>query len=85
MKTLKEITDRTKIIAHRGCCERELPENSMPAFEKAISKNYGIELDVHLTKDGSLIIFHDHTLWRMCGKKGRVEELTEEELTSCRL
>lgn len=73
--------------AHRGlhCIERGVPENSMAAFYQAVKKGYGIELDVHLTRDGKLVVFHDDTLDRICGKKGTVEEMSYEELKKCYL
>ncbi len=70
------------MFAHRGyhCGEKLIPENSMAAFQAAVSHNYGIELDVHLTRDGKLAVFHDDTLERMCHIKGSVESYTYEEL-----
>ena len=54
--------------AHRGLYDNlwGIPENSMTAFQMAIEKHYGIELDIHLTKDHHLVVFHDDSLWRMC-------------------
>lgn len=71
-----------RFIAHRGLFDRTLsiPENSMAAFERAVSYGFGIELDVRLTKDHELAVFHDATLKRMCGVKKAVSELTYEEL-----
>ena len=68
--------------AHRGLHdnESEAPENSMPAFKKAVKAGYGIELDVQLTKDRVPVVFHDFTLERACGKPGKVYEYTYEEL-----
>ena len=57
----------------------------MKAFRAAIARGYGIELDLHLTKDGRLAVFHDDTLERMCGRTDTVEELTSLELSSCTL
>lgn len=55
-------------IAHRGVFNNtSIPENSMSAFKKAISLHLGIELDVQLTKDNVLIVFHDDNLYRMTG------------------
>lgn len=73
--------------AHRGlhCIEKGIPENSMAAFRMAVKGGYGIELDVHLTKDGQLVVFHDDTLDRVCRKKGTVEKMTYQELSSCYL
>lgn len=54
--------------------KKGIPENSIPAFQAAIEAGYGIELDVHLTKDGKLVVFHDDDFRRICGEKGKVEE-----------
>ncbi|MGN0377455.1 MAG: glycerophosphodiester phosphodiesterase family protein [Suilimivivens sp.] len=68
--------------AHRGLHdnESEAPENSLPAFRKAVKAGYGIELDVQLTKDRVPVVFHDFTLERACGKPGKVYDYTYEEL-----
>lgn len=70
------------MFAHRGYHNKEklIPENSMAAFRAAVAKGYGIELDIHITKDGRLAVFHDDTLERMCQKSGAVESYTLEEL-----
>ncbi len=72
------------MFAHRGYhdMEHQVPENSMTAFYAAIQRGYGIELDLHLTRDGQLIVFHDDTLERLCGCLGKVEELSYSELES---
>ena len=73
--------------AHRGLHSRDrsVPENSLPAFRKAAREGYGIELDVRLSKDGKVVVFHDDTLERVCGVPSRVDELTWEELRALRL
>lgn len=73
--------------AHRGLHDREktVPENSIRAFRLAAEHGYGIELDVRLTKDGQVVVFHDDTLDRVCGVPGRVDEKTYKELTALRL
>ena len=60
------------MFAHRGLHSKThgIPENSMSAFRAAIQKNYGIELDLHLTRDGELVVFHDDDLKRVCGRAG---------------
>lgn len=75
------------MFAHRGyhCIEKGIPENSIPSFRAAISRGYGIELDVHLSKDGQLIVFHDDTLERICGRPEQIENLSLKELKTCRL
>lgn len=61
------------MFAHRGLHSKThgIPENSMSAFRAAIQKNYGIELDLHLTRDGELVVFHDDDLKRVCGRPER--------------
>lgn len=70
------------MFAHRGyhCADRKIPENSMPAFRAALEHNYGIELDLHLSKDGRLVVFHDDTLKRMCNHPGVIEDMTYSQL-----
>ncbi len=71
-----------KYFAHRGLHDNagDAPENSMAAFRKAVEAGYGMELDVHVTKDGIPVIFHDFKLERICGVKGVVEDYTYDEL-----
>jgi len=71
-----------KYFAHRGFHNEDddCPENSMGAFRRAVERGYGIELDVRLTKDERVVVFHDDTLNRMCGVKGKVKDYTFEEL-----
>lgn len=73
--------------AHRGLHDNkgEAPENSMPAFRKAVEAGYGIEFDVQLTKDRIPVVFHDETLSRVCGVDGKVRDYTYEELQRFRL
>ncbi|MBQ6322811.1 MAG: glycerophosphodiester phosphodiesterase [Lachnospiraceae bacterium] len=74
-------------IAHRGLFDNKSdhPENSMKAFSRAVEEGYGIELDVQMTTDGQLVVFHDDTLKRMCGSKKMVTECSLQELSSQRL
>lgn len=73
-------------IAHRGLHNKpRIPENSMPAFAAAVLGGYGIELDLHLLADGGLAVFHDNTLDRTTGLKGRVKDLTTEQLEDIKL
>ena len=71
--------------AHRGLHNAERAENSMSAFRAAVEAGFGIELDVRLSKDGRLVVFHDDTLDRVCGREGRVDDFTAEELATFRL
>ena len=66
--------------AHRGLHSEGVPENSMAAFRAAKDGGYGIELDVHLMKDGSLAVIHDHSLLRTAGVDIQIEDLTCADL-----
>lgn len=66
--------------AHRGF-KGKYPENTMLAFKKAIEAGAnGIELDVHLTRDGELVIIHDESLERTTDGFGLVCEKSLAEL-----
>lgn len=56
------------------------PENSLAAFEAACKAGYGIELDVHLSRDGQVVVIHDGDLRRVAGDNRAVEDLTYAEL-----
>ncbi len=71
--------------AHRGLYGEGVPENSIEAFYRAKKHGYGVELDVHLLKDGSLAVIHDSSLLRTTGMNGFVEDLTSEDLTQYKL
>ena len=73
--------------AHRGFHnnESDAPENSAKAMRLAVENGYGIELDVQLTKDGKVVVFHDATLKRVCGVDAKVNSMTYEELQQLRL
>ena len=66
--------------AHRGLYGGDIPENSMAAFEAARDAGLGIELDIRLTKDGEVVVFHDDTILRMCGMDIPVSDFTYDEL-----
>ena len=71
--------------AHRGLHGDGVPENSLAAFEKAVEQGFGIELDVQLSKDGKVVVFHDYTLSRMTGVDEKLCCLNLSELTSLSL
>ncbi|MBQ8509634.1 MAG: glycerophosphodiester phosphodiesterase [Clostridia bacterium] len=71
--------------AHRGLHDGNAPENSLAAFEAACRAGVGIELDVQLSRDGEVMVFHDYTLTRMTGLERRLSELDAAELESLRL
>jgi len=66
----------TRACAHRGD-SRNAPENTLPAFESAVKKGaHQIEFDLHLSKDGRLVVIHDDTVDRTTNGSGRVEGMT---------
>jgi len=71
-----------RYYAHRGLhqSKKTSPENSMAAFKLALDNNYGIELDVQLTKDNVPVVFHDYNLLRLCGVDIKVRDITYKEL-----
>jgi len=70
----------TKYIAHRGYALEKM-ENTKEAFEYAgKSKCYGIETDVHRTKDGKYVVYHDDSTLRLCGKECIIEDTNFKEL-----
>jgi len=77
--------------AHRGLWNTNepgadnRPENSLAAFRAAVEKDYGIELDVHLTKDGHLVVHHDDSLKRLTGADIRIADSTLDEIRACKL
>ncbi len=71
--------------AHRGLHDVRRPENSMIAFRAALNGGYGIELDIHLMKDGNLAVIHDHSLLRTAGVDVAIEDLTIQDLEQYRL
>ncbi len=74
-----------KMIAHRGLSGLER-ENTCPAFVAAAVKSYyGIETDVHVTKDGKYIVVHDDNLKRIAGLELVVEETDFETLRAVRM
>lgn len=77
----KKILPFLRPYAHRGLFGEEIPENSLAAFDRAASNGFAIELDVQLSADGVVMVFHDYTLKRMCGIEGKVCDLTADELT----
>lgn len=67
-------------FAHRGLHSEEVCENSLEAFERACRSGVGIELDVQLTRDGEVVVFHDAELERLLGDERMVADLTLAQL-----
>ena len=68
------------LYAHRGLHGQGCAENSLEAFARAVEQGYGIELDVRLSADGEVMVFHDDSLLRMCGVDALVIDRTKQEL-----
>ena len=78
----KKAPFRGRNFAHRGLHspDKQVPENSLAAFRAAVEAGYGMELDVQLSRDGQVVVFHDDDLNRVCGRGARVDELDLAEL-----
>ena len=78
---------RGLFYAHRGLYDNlhGVPENSLHAFRAAAEKGYGVELDVQLSSDGQVVVFHDDTLDRVCGVHGNVIDYSLTELRQMKL
>ena len=78
---------KEKLIAHRGFHSEDgsIPENSLLAYEKAIEKGYGIELDVNILCDGTVVAFHDFNLKRLCHDERNISELNIQDLSQLTL
>ena len=71
--------------AHRGLWNAAVPENSLRAFLWAAQEGYGIELDIQLSRDKKIMVFHDKNLNRMCGVDKNLSDMTCCELKSLSL
>ena len=81
MKDIKNIK-----ISHRGIHNnQDIPENSLKAFKQSIKENIPIELDVHMLKDKSIVVFHDDNIKRMTNIDKDIHELTYDELKNYKL
>lgn len=78
---------KQSLIAHRGYHNilECIPENSMLAFKEAIKNNLIIELDVHILKDKSIVVFHDDNLKRMTGVNKLIKNFTYSEIKDIKL
>ncbi len=73
------------IIAHRGA-SAEKPENTLVAFRRALALGAdGLELDIHVTRDGVPVVFHDASLFRLTGVHGEIASTTWRELKKLRV
>ena len=76
---------RPLLLGHRGASAHHL-ENTIAALEAACAAGAdGVELDVRLSRDGELVVFHDEDLRRLAGRVDRVASLTAGELAAIEL
>ncbi len=82
-----EFVEQFRWVAHRGLhnAEAGVPENSLLAFEKAVERGHAIELDIRITADDQLVVFHDLELKRMTGVPGQITRWTLKDLKKLRL
>lgn len=81
----RRMRGRPRVWAHRGA-SAHAPENTLEAFELARTAGAdGIELDVRLDRDGNVVVFHDRDLQRLCGRPGRIEDLSAAERETLRV
>lgn len=88
-KALKALNDpkakRVLVVSHRGDW-RNAPENSIPAMLNCVAMGVDmVEIDLHKTKDGHLVLMHDGSVNRTSNGKGEVKDLTLEEIKKLRL
>jgi glycerophosphoryl diester phosphodiesterase len=74
-------------IAHRGLHDgnKAVWENTLAAFALAIERNFAIECDVHLSKDGQVVVFHDGELKRLTSHEGFVHDHSAAQLCTMRI
>lgn len=78
---------KNRIIAHRGYHDisKNIPENSIASYKRAIEYGYAIEIDLHLLKDGNIVSMHDDYLERMTGNSKKLVDCTYDEIKDLKL
>ena len=72
-------------FAHRGLWGGPVPENSLAAARAAIAGGFGIECDVRLSRDGTVMVFHDAATGQLTGHPGRIASMATHDIASLRL
>ena len=70
----------SRSIIHRGLAKKNFKENTLKSFKYCFNKKYGIETDLHCTKDDIIICFHDFSLKRKFKTNKSVKNLTFTEI-----
>ena len=68
------------LLIHRGIVDKKSKENLLESFKRSFKKGYGIETDIHSTKDNEFICFHDFTLNRIFKKKISVKNIKYSQI-----
>lgn len=76
---------KRSLIAHKGVHNSKIPENTIPAFTKSVDKNYIIELDIHILKDNTIVVYHDYNLLKLCGVNKVIETLSYAQLSKIKI
>lgn len=76
---------KSNIIAHKGVHNSVICENTIPAFYKCVDKKYIIELDIHIIKDKSIVVYHDFNLKRLTGINKIIETLSYAQLSKLKI
>ena len=83
---MKEINFlKENLISHRGLHSNKIIENTIPSFYKCLRKKYIIELDIHILKDNSIVVYHDFNLKRLTGMNKNIEKLTYAQLSKVKI
>ena len=69
-----------QLLIHRGLAKKKFLENNITSFKYCFNKNYGIETDIHATKDNEFICFHDFSLKRIFKKNLSVKNLNYQKI-----
>ena len=83
MKDIKFLTE--KLIAHRGLHSKDIIENTIPSFIKAMELGLAIELDIHILRDNTIVIYHDYNLKRLTNVNNTIENLTYPQLSKIKI
>ena len=83
MKNLKFLTEN--LIAHRGLHSKDILENTITSLIKAMELGYTIELDIHILKDNTIVIYHDYNLKRLTNVDKTIESLTYPQLSKIKI
>ena len=76
---------KKNLIAHRGVHNSKISENTLPAFAKCVDKNYIIELDIHILKDNTIVVYHDYNLKKLTGVNKVIETLSYAQLSKIKI